>query len=120
MRKTWSNGYVSVQIEVKPLVSMPQEEGFISPELYAMLDASEKSALQASYSNYEKMAASLAKAQKDQFNPGSTLSFNDISRNFDNRDNAARGVEAMVAQYAQKYGMGVVTEEPEEATKGTR
>ncbi len=105
MIKTWNNGYVSVQIEVKPLVTNDQEEGFISPELYAMLDASEKSALQASYSSYEKMAASLAKAQKDQFNSGSTLSFNDISRNFDNRDNAANSVAEMVANLQAKYGI---------------
>ena len=120
MRKTWSNGYVSVSIEVKPLVNTAQEVGFVSPELFGMLDETEKKGLQENYAYYEKMAASLSKAQSDQFNPGSTISFHDINRNYDNRDNAARRVEEVVRTLQAKYGMGAMEQEPVETTKGVR
>ena len=105
MRKMWSNGYVSVLIEVKPLVNANQEEGFISQELYGMLDENEKRALQGSYDSYEYMVASATKTQNDQWSPGSTISNYSVDRQLDNVRRDKERVEEMVKGLQAKYGM---------------
>ena len=109
MLKTWSNGYTSILINVKPLVSVEQEEGFISPELFGMLDEAERSALKASYDSYVKNVASCTKAQNDQFNSGSTISTHDINRNLSNCTVAKECVKGMVTELKSKYGIKTPT-----------
>ena len=105
MRKMWSNGYINISIDVKPLVSTPQEEGFLSPELYAMLDENEKRTLQSAQAAYERQAASTAKTQDDQWKSGSTISNYDIDRQFDNLRRDESYVEELANGLKEKYGM---------------
>ncbi len=107
---------------IKGSVTIPGlEVGFIYPELYTALTPAEQADLNAAYEAYGEAAAKSDYLYKKVWDRENTVDWTgEWQRGLDREMQAKQRLENLVQQYAQKYGMGVMAQEPEVASRGSR